>query len=87
MRAIVLLLAITLTACTRDIPHYRPIAVPGGLTAAVAAPEKPDPQSATQRDVARYLIEQHQALATCNARLTVIRQWSETWTRPTAPKR
>lgn len=87
MRAIALLLAITLTACTRDIPHYRPIAVPGGLTAAVAAPEKPDPQSATQRDVARYLIEQHQALATCNARLTVIRQWSETWTRPTAPKR
>lgn len=87
MRAIVLLLAITLTACTRDIPHYRPIAVPGGLTAAVAAPEKPDPQSATQRDVARYLIEQHQALATCNARLTVIRQWSETWTRPTVPKR
>ena len=80
MRAIVLLLAITLTACTRDIPHYRPIAVPGGLTAAVAAPEKPDPQSAT-------LIEQHQALATCNARLTVIRQWSETWTRPTVPKR
>ena len=87
MRAIVLLLAITLTACARDIPHYRPIAVPGGLTAAVAAPEKPDPQSATQRDVARYLIEQHQALATCNARLTVIRQWSETWTRPTVPKR
>ena len=87
MRAIVLLLAITLTACTRDIPHYRPIAVPAGLAAPVAAPEKPDPQSATQRDVARYLIEQHQALATCNARLTVIRQWSETWTRPTVPKR
>lgn len=87
MRAIALLLAITLTACTRDIPHYRPIAVPGGLTAAVAAPEKPDPQSATQRDVARYLIEQHQALATCNARLTVIRQWNEKWTQRITPKR
>lgn len=80
MRAIVLLLAITLTACTRDIPHYRPIVVPAGLAAPVATPEKPDPQSATQRDVARYLIEQHQALATCNARLTVIRQWSNQWT-------
>jgi len=45
-----------------------------------AAPGKTDPQSATQRDVARYLIEQHQALATCNARLTVIRQWSNQWT-------
>ena len=80
MRATALLLAVSLAACTRDIPHYRPIAVPGGLTAAVAAPEKPDPQRATQRDVARYLIEQHQALATCNARLTVIRQWSNQWT-------
>jgi len=87
MRAVALLLAITLTACARDIPHYRPIAVPGGLTAAVAAPEKPDPQSATQRDVARYLIEQHQALATCNARLTVIRQWNEKWTQRITPKR
>ena len=87
MRAIALLLAITLTACTRDIPHYRPIAVPAGLAAPVAIPEKPDPQRATQRDVARYLIEQHQALGSCNARLTVIRQWSETWTRPTVPKR
>lgn len=87
MRAIALLLAITLTACTRDIPHYRPIAVPAGLAAPVAIPEKPDPQRATQRDVARYLIEQHQALATCNARLTVIRQWSERWMKPTTPQR
>ena len=87
MRATALLLAVSLAACTRDIPHYRPIAVPGGLTAAVAAPEKPDPQSATQRDVARYLIEQHQALATCNARLTVIRQWNEKWTQRITPKR
>lgn len=87
MRAIALLLAITLTACTRDIPHYRPIAVPAGLAAPVAIPEKPDPQRATQRDVARYLIEQHQALATCNARLAVIRQWSERWMKPTAPQR
>ena len=83
MRAIALLLAISLTACARDIPRYHPIAVPIGLTAPVATPEKPDPQ----RDVARYLIEQHQALTTCNARLTVIRQWSEQWTRPTAPQR
>ena len=87
MRAIALLLAITLTACTRDIPHYRPIAVPAGLAAPVAIPEKPDPQRATQRDVARYLIEQHQALGSCNARLTVIRQWSERWMKPTAPQR
>ena len=87
MRAIALLLAISLTACTRDIPHYRPIAVPAGLAAPVAIPEKPDPQRATQRDVARYLIEQHQALTTCNARLTVIRQWSERWMKPTAPRR
>lgn len=87
MRAIALLLAITLTACARDIPRYHPIAVPTGLTAPVATPEKPDPQRATQRDVARYLIEQHQALTTCNARLTVIRQWSERWMKPTAPKR
>ena len=87
MRAIALLLAITLTACARDIPHYRPIAVPAGLAAPVAIPEKPDPQRATQRDVARYLIEQHQALGSCNARLTVIRQWSERWMKPTAPKR
>lgn len=87
MRAIALLLAITLTACARDISHYRPIAVPAGLAAPVAIPEKPDPQRATQRDVARYLIEQHQALATCNARLMVIRQWSERWMKPTAPQR
>ena len=71
MRAIALLLAISLTACARDIPRYHPIAVPTGLTAPVATPEKPDPQ----------------ALTTCNARLTVIRQWSEQWTRPTAPQR
>ena len=83
MRAVALLLALSLAACAREIPHYRPIAVPTGLT----TPEKPDPQRATQRDVARYLIEQHQALGSCNARLTVIRQWSETWTRPTVPKR
>lgn len=87
MRAIALLLTISLTACTRGIPRYHPIAVPTGLTAPVATPEKPDPHTATQRDVARYLIEQHQALTTCNARLTVIRQWSERWMKPTAPKR
>lgn len=87
MRAVALLLALSLAACAREIPHYRPIAVPTGLTTPVATPEKPDPQRATQRDVARYLIEQHQALGSCNARLTVIRQWSETWTRPTVPKR
>lgn len=87
MRAVALLLALSLAACTRDTPHYRPIAVPTGLTTPVAIPEKPDPQRATQRDVARYLIEQHQALGSCNARLTVIRQWSERWMKPTAPKR
>lgn len=80
MRTVALLLALSLAACTREIPHYRPIAVPTGLTTPVATPEKPDPQRATQRDVARYLIEQHQALTTCNARLTVIRQWSNQWT-------
>ena len=40
MRAIALLLAISLTACARDIPRYHPIAVPTGLTAPVATPEK-----------------------------------------------
>ena len=63
------------------------LAISPTATAPVVTPEKPDPQRATQRDVARYLIEQHQALTTCNARLTVIRQWSEQWTRPTAPQR
>ena len=87
MRAIALLLAISLTACARDIPRYHPIAVPTGLTAPVVTPENPTRTRATQRDAPRYLIEQHQALTTCNARLTVIRQWSEQWTRPTAPQR
>lgn len=81
-----ILSACTLSACAPPQVVYRQMPVPEGLTAPVAHPLTPNAQTATQRDVALYLIQQRQAIDLCNAQLHTIKQWSHTWTTPTAHK-
>ena len=80
-----LLLCLLLAGCAHERIVYRPVPVPAGLLQPVTHPIIPDPQTATQRDVALLLIEQHQALAVYQARLTAIATWSSHWTSPTKP--
>lgn len=81
MKSALLLSAALLAACTTPKVVYRPVAVPAGLTESVAYPLPPHPQTATQRDVALYLIALHEALDMANARLEAIRNWSAKWTK------
>ena len=74
-------LALCLAGCAEPQIVYRPVAVPAGLAQRVPQPALPDPKTATQRDVALYLIGQHEALEMCNARLEAIQHWSSTWTK------
>lgn len=74
-------LALCLVGCAEPQIIYRPVPVPAGLTQTVPHTRLPDPKTATQRDVALYLIGQHEALEMCNARLEAIRNWSAQWTR------
>ena len=74
-------LALCLAGCAEPQIVYRPVAVPAGLTQSVTQPALPNPKTATQRDVALYLIGQHEALEMCNARLAAIRNWSAQWIR------
>ncbi|PIE46393.1 MAG: hypothetical protein CSA44_00075 [Gammaproteobacteria bacterium] len=65
-----------LAGCTSERIIYRPVIVPPGLTEAVQKPLKPNSITATQKDVAVFLIEQDAAINYCNARLKIIRNWS-----------
>lgn len=66
-----------LTGCTSERLIYRPVAVPTGLTQTVQKPLKPNPKTATQKDVGIFLIEQNAALDACNEQLNLIRNWSK----------
>lgn len=74
-------LALCIAGCAEPQIVYRPVAVPAGLIQTVPQPALPNPKTATQRDVALYLIGQHEALEMCNARLEAIQNWSAQWTR------
>ncbi len=65
-----------LTGCTSERIIYRPVTVPPGLTQAVQKPLKPNAKTATQKDVAVFLLEQNAAIDYCNARLKIISNWS-----------
>ena len=80
-----LLLCLLLAGCAHERIVYRPVPVPAGLLQPVTHPTIPDPQTATQRDVALLLIEQHQTLAVYRARLAAIAIWSHHWTPLTKP--
>lgn len=79
MKTALFLGAALLAACTTPKVVYRPVAVPAGLTESVVYPLPPNPQTATQRDVALYVIALHEALDMANARLAAIRDWSAKW--------
>ena len=81
MKIATLIFALFLVGCTTPKMVYRPVAVPAGLTEAVSYPLPPNPQTATQRDVALYLIALHEALDMANTRLAAIRNWSARWTK------
>lgn len=81
MKTVVIALALCLAACAEPQVVYRPVAVPAGLAQRVPQPALPDPKTATQRDVALYLIALHEALDMANARLAAIRDWSAKWTK------
>lgn len=68
-----------LTGCTSERIIYRPLSVPAGLTAAVQKPLKPNPKTATQQDVAVFLVEQNAAIDLCNTQLKIIHDWSKSY--------
>ncbi len=72
-------LASILSGCTAPAP--RVITPPALLVEPVAKPIKPNPRTATQKDVAVYLVELKGALELANLKLTLIKQWGEKWTR------
>lgn len=80
----ILAIACVLSACTSQQTVYRPLTIPAGLVTPVAHPDTPNPATATQRDVALFVIEQRQAIDLCNAQLTTIKSWSDGWTSQTA---
>ncbi len=69
-------ISIALSGCVSEHIIYRPVSVPMPLTQAVQKPLKPNPETATQKDVAVFLLEQNAAIDYCNAKLKIIRNWS-----------
>ncbi len=74
-----LYIALALGGCAREqvVYRYRPLPVPKGLTQIVQKPVKPNPKTATQKDIGIFLIEQNAAIDSCNAKLMTIEQWSK----------
>ncbi len=81
MKTIALLcLVIGLTGCASDRVIYRasaPLPIPAGILDPVQKPAKPDPQTATQKDVGIFLLEQNATIDYCNLRLGIIKNWSK----------
>ncbi len=71
-------LALLLSACATTQPKVitRVITPPNLLTEAVPKPQKPDPDTATQKDVAVWLVELDSALDLANFKLNAVRAWS-----------
>lgn len=72
--------------CTKSISTPATPEVPPWLTEAVNPPVIPNPKTATQRDIARFIVQQRAALQTCNAQLSTIKNWSKNWTSQTKPE-
>lgn len=58
-------------------PQVKYVPVPSSLTAPIPLPTVPGPKRATQRDVAKYLIDLHLAADRLETELEAIRQWSD----------
>ncbi len=79
-------ISVALSGCVSERIVYRPIPVPKPLTQAVQKPLKPNPETATQQDVAVFLIEQNAAIELCNQQLNTIRDWRKKWITSTKHK-
>ncbi len=72
-------ICVALSACTAPHPQTitRVVTPPPLLMVPVAKPAKPNPKTATQKDVAIFIVEQNAAIDACNARLNIIKKWSK----------
>lgn len=82
MNKCLILAALLLTACQSPPPAPRLILPPEALLQISPSPAVPDAQSATQKDVAKLLLEQQQALRICAAQIQAIQDWRDSWLIP-----
>lgn len=82
MNKMLLLMTVLLGACTTQAPQPMLILPPEMLLQSIPRPAVPDAQTATQKDVAKLLLEQQQALALCNATLSALKDWRQSWLTP-----
>lgn len=69
-----------LAGCTTERIVYQPVLPPDALLKPAEMPLKPNPNTATQRDVAIYLIELNSTLDRCINQQKILQQWKAKWT-------
>lgn len=81
MKSFAFLAVVMLTACAHQ-PQVitRTVTPPPLLTQPVPKPIKPNAKTATQKDVAVYLVELNGALDLANFKLILLDEWRQKWT-------